>query len=164
LSAGSGFIYRFIRQRENFPRVDFAVEITFVGTHKGHWLTEITAILENKGLVRHHVKSIEFELRCLFDKDDLTEADEKARFQTMVPHVIKKGSWLASRWTGGTIIDAGIRARYPYVYALPENARFLYVIGQFIYADGTVHKASRLFQVPLNDNQSQSATELVQAN
>jgi hypothetical protein len=161
---GLWIYYRFIRQRENFPRVDFKVEIAFVGIHKGRWLTQITALLENKGLVRHTMKNIQFELRCLLDNDDLIEADEEARFQTKIPHVIKKGSWLAPRWTGGTIIDAGIPARYPYVYALPANARFLYVIGEFTYEDGTIHKASRLFQVPLKDKENQSETEIVQAN
>jgi hypothetical protein len=144
--------YRFVRTRENHPKVSFDVGLAFVGVHRGQWLTEVVAEIENRGLVEHEVHNFKFEVLYLRGDEQLQESQESDRQQIIIPTRLKAGYWIKSP----TVIDPGVRARYPFVVALPANASFVRVKGEFIWKEGTVHKASRLFAVPAPSHPSDS--------
>src|SRR5438132_3184136 len=75
--AGGFWTYRrFIRQQEDFPHIQFAVDVNFVGVQDGSWLLEVVALVENKGKVRHTVKKFDFDLRYLKPGDPVKLGDE----------------------------------------------------------------------------------------
>ncbi len=140
---------RFFREREACPLISFDISANFVGLHRNQWLVEVTARIENKGRVQHTLKDFTIEIRSLHAKDTLTDSDEEHRCQPIIPHQLKETSWVKH----DSIVDPGITSKYPYVIALPEDARFISVKGQFLWgSENTLQKSSRLFAVPVRND------------
>lgn len=62
---------KFVRQREGAPKIRFDIDITFVSKIGDNWIAELTASIENKGLVQHKIdaSTFTFNLRaCLKNK------------------------------------------------------------------------------------------------
>jgi hypothetical protein len=139
---------KFVRRREHAPRVDFTVEVGFVGEQREHWLVDIQAFVNNEGLVRHTFRVFDFELRCLYDEDAVLDGGDEIGGQTLIPHLLRHGSWLPEGW-GESFIEPGLRTRYSYVASVPRRASFVLLHGELEYGDGRVtHTAERLLQVP----------------
>jgi hypothetical protein len=83
--------YRFVRTREDYPKVNFAVGLEFVGVHNYRWLTEVVAEVENRGLVEHEIHNFRFELFYLSNNDDLEQSRTPKRPQTVIPRLITEG-------------------------------------------------------------------------
>ncbi|MER5228261.1 hypothetical protein, partial [Streptomyces flaveus] len=62
---------RRLQQREHAERIDFGVEVRFVGVHGEDWLVELAAMLDNKGQVQHATNHLTFELRWVYPDDPL---------------------------------------------------------------------------------------------
>jgi hypothetical protein len=88
------------KRREHFPRVEFTVDVEFVGRQVDEWLVSLSALLVNKGLVRYTVEQFTFDLRCALADEALQEGGEAIDHQTSIPHLVKEGSWSASSWHG----------------------------------------------------------------
>jgi hypothetical protein len=137
-----------VRRREHAPRVDFTVDVGFVGRQQQRWLIEVRALINNEGLVRHTCRELSFDLRCLFEADALIDGDATIGGQTLVPHVVAHASWLPDDWDE-TFIEPGLRTRYSYVTSLPDHASFVLLHGFLAYGDGrVVHTAECLLKVP----------------
>ncbi|MEJ2363659.1 MAG: hypothetical protein P8075_01955 [Deltaproteobacteria bacterium] len=138
---------RFVRQREDYPHIDFRVDLRFVGLHSGSWVVEIIAWLENKGRVQHKISKFTFDLRYLIDSDKLQRAEQFGG-QILFPHKAAKGSWLPQDWEF-TFIDPGIRTHYSYIGTLPAEARIALLHGWFEYQGGREwHSAEKIVPVP----------------
>jgi hypothetical protein len=135
--------------REHVPRVDFHVDIRFVGPHQGAWITEVLAFIDNKGAVKYETQLLKFELRALLESDPLVAGSESIGFQTEIPHVLKTGSWLPASWSG-TFIEPGISTKYSYVASVPQNATVVLLHGLVKYASDVevTHTAEALVAVP----------------
>jgi hypothetical protein len=137
-----------VRRREHAPRVDFTVDVGFMGEQRRSWLIDVRAFINNEGLVRHTCRELNFELRCLYEDDHLVDGDDAIGRQTLVPHVLKRGSWLPHDWDE-TFIEPGLRTRYSYVTSLPQHASFVLLHGFLVYGDGRIeHTAECLVKVP----------------
>ncbi len=139
---------RFVRQREDYPHIDFTVDLKFVAVHGDSWIVEIIACLENKGCVQHQISDFDFDLRYLEHSDELQLAD---RFggQVLFPHKAAQGSWLPEDW-GYTFIEPGIRTHYSYIAALPAQAHIALLHGWFAYrGDREAHTAEKIVPVPI---------------
>ncbi len=145
---GGIWTYRLFVQREKgIPRIEFTVDIAFVGKQGDQWLVELLAFVENKGLVQHTASNFNFDVRCLLESDQIKEGDERIDFQINIPHKLKEGSWLPLEWKA-TRIDPGLKTRYSYVYAIPTSATFVLLHGRFTYANNILHTADKLIYVP----------------
>jgi len=139
---------KFVRRREHAPRVDFTVEVGFVGEQREHWLVDLQAFVNNEGLVRHTFRVFKFELRCLYDNDAVLDGGDDMGGQTLIPHLLRQGAWLPEEW-GESFIEPGLRTRYSYVASVPRRAAFVLLHGVLVYGDGRVtHTAERLVHVP----------------
>jgi hypothetical protein len=137
-----------VSRREHAPRVDFTVDVEFVGQQRDRWLIDVRAFVNNEGLVRHSFREFSFDLRCLYEDDHLVDDDETIGGQTLVPHVLKRGSWLPSHWDE-SFIEPGLRTRYSYVTTVPEHSSFVLLHGVLVYGDDRVeHTAECLVKVP----------------
>ncbi len=81
---------KFIYRREKEPRAEFSVDLDFIGTQGNSWLVEVSAYVENKGLVRHPVRNFKLRLRYLCDDDQVIDGEENLKFQVLFPHSINE--------------------------------------------------------------------------
>jgi hypothetical protein len=136
-------------QREHAPKVDFRVDLRFVGPHQDAWITEVLAFIDNKGLVKYETQSLDFELRALLESDPLAIGDESIGFQTYIPHVLVTGTWLPATWSN-TFIEPGIATKYSYVTSVPRNATIVLLHARVEYVSDVevAHTAEALVAVP----------------
>src|SRR6266567_737796 len=59
---------KFIYRREKEPRAEFSVDLDFIGSQGNSWLVEVSAYVENRGLVRQPVRNFKLRLRYLYEK------------------------------------------------------------------------------------------------
>ncbi|WP_033329390.1 hypothetical protein [Streptomyces yerevanensis] len=85
---------RRLQRREHAERIDFGVEVRFVGVHGEDWLVELAAMLDNKGQVQHATNHLTFELRWVYPDDPLVAGSADIGGQVFIPHVLATGSWL----------------------------------------------------------------------
>jgi hypothetical protein len=139
---------KILRRREHRPRIDFSVDVAFVGEQGNQWLVDVQAFVNNEGLVRHVFRTFSFDLRCLYAGDELVEGGQQIGHQTVIPHVLKEGSWLPGDWAA-TFIEPGLRTRYSFVTSVPSRASFVLLHGLLVYGDSHVaHTAESLVRVP----------------
>ena len=150
LGVGAVWTYqRFIRTREANPKIQFTVDISFVTQQDNYWVAEALAFLENKGLVRHDIRTFSFDIRYL-KKGDAIEA--KNAFAVFVPHDGGEGTWLPSGW-GETNIEPGLLTRYSSLIRVPIEATAVLIHGRFMYAENDWHTADKLVPVPTSAQQ-----------
>lgn len=128
---GSWVYWRFIRQRENQPNIDFTAEIRVVGQHSEGWIVELVAMITNKGKVQHRLETFEFDLNAL-DFTDPVELRTEWGNQVHFPHLITKGSFLPDG-TQYFFIDPGNTARYSHVTRVPPTVQFVILHAWFEY-------------------------------
>ena len=136
-------------ERQDVPRVDFRVDVRFVGPHQDAWIIEVLAFIDNKGLVKYATQSFKFELRALLEPDPLVTGGESIGFQTEIPHVLITGSWIPAGWPN-TFIEPGMETKYSYVTSAPQNATILLLHGRVEYVSDVevAHTAEALVAVP----------------
>ena len=50
-------LFKFIRTRENHPKIELTVDLRVIGRHQDKIIIEVIIDLLNKGLVRHYINS-----------------------------------------------------------------------------------------------------------
>ena len=146
---GAWALRKYVFRKEDFPRIEMTVNISFVGMHKNEWIVELLGLLKNKGAVPHAIQDLRFELRCLSAMDGIEDGD-KVGGQLFFGTVLKEGSWTPSDSNKPMLILPGVALRYSYVYHVPITARFLILHGKLEYARGGIDhlRADRVFRVP----------------
>jgi hypothetical protein len=146
--AGIWAYTKFIYRREKEPRAEFTIDLEFVGIQGNEWLVEVSAYVENKGLVRHPVRNFKVALRYLCATDKVTDGEENIKFQVMFPHSINERIGKRERllWKE-THIDPGLRYRNSYVTFLPVEATFVLLHGSFEY-EHERFTAQKVLKVP----------------
>jgi hypothetical protein len=150
LALGIGALWtyqRFVRTREANPKIQFTVDISFVIQQNGFWVAEALAFLENKGLVRHDIKTFSFDVRYFLEGDPI---HKDVGFTVYVPNEddeSNEGSWLPKEW-GSTYIEPGLLTRYSSLIRIPVAATAVLIHGKFMYSDDDWHTADKLVRVP----------------
>lgn len=149
ITVGGGWAFwKFVVHREGHPRIEFSVDVNFVGKQGDEWMVEVLGLMENKGNVPHKMTNLWFDLKYLKKGDDLAE---NARFgdQIDIKHLLKEGSWLPSVDEVYTRLYPGISIRYNFIYKVPADASFLLIHGLLDYGKkGEQTRADRLVKVP----------------
>jgi len=146
--AGIWAYIKFIYRREKEPRAEFTIDLEFVGIQGNEWLAEISANVENKGLVRHPVRNFKVVLRYLCAADKVSDGGENIKFQVVFPHSINERIDKKERllWKD-TFIDPGLRYRNSYVTFVPVEATFVLLHGSFEY-ENERFTAQKVVKVP----------------
>ena len=138
---------RFIKQRENYAFIEFAVDIEFIGQQGDFWIVELVAILENKGKVQHSFRKLSFDL-ALMNATDSVRPSDKYGGQTLFPHENRPTAWIPD---GLYFIEPGVKAKYSYLTQIPAQATFVMLHGQFTYENQSAwHTAEKTRSVPKN--------------
>ncbi|MGD2089272.1 MAG: hypothetical protein PVH61_24055 [Candidatus Aminicenantes bacterium] len=149
---GGGWALRkYVFQKEDYPRIEFSVDINFVGTHKSQWIIEVLGLLQNKGEVPHKIRDLRFEIRYLSREDKIEAGDDSIGGQLRFRKPVKQGSWTPADSSGPMVILPGISLRYSYVYHVPTTIAFVMLHGKMKYARGGIEdlRADRVVKVPV---------------
>ena len=139
----------------------FTLDVDFIGEIKEKWIVELSAQIENKGLVRHQIdaNSFIFNLRYLTEKDSLDNqevlASNNKTYQVNFKNEVRLRSdneecrWLPSDWNY-TFIEPGTSQKYSHVISIPKNAKFLLFHSNFSYKDKSLefHSSEKVVKVP----------------
>ncbi|MCB9450933.1 MAG: hypothetical protein H6672_05805 [Anaerolineaceae bacterium] len=140
---------KYVFQREGSPRIDFSVDVNFVGVHKDCWVIEILGMLKNHGGVPHKITDLSFNLRYFDTTDSLVEGPDDINQQLLIPNISKRGVWTPARSKEPMIILPGVTLRYSYLHWIPPTAKFLLLHGLLKYHEsGLEHRADAVLKVP----------------
>ena len=133
---------------ELFPRAYFEVDVNFVGARDGQIVCEISATLENKGVVPLKIKDITFVLRGLKQLDKLEIGGDAIRHQLNFHRTLAAGDFVPTSWDY-TFIYPGVRTEYNFVTTIADDIEFVRIQGDFNYDDPSrSHHAAKVLRVP----------------
>lgn len=145
--------WRFVRQRDDCPKIEFNVDMKFVGIQNERCLIEATVIVKNKGLVRHRLSDFKLNVRYLLPEDRLVSGGQCINYQTDFTHSINSDEALKSRhvvpWN--PFVDPGVTQPFVYITSIPSSATYVLLWTEFRYSntrDSKRHLAQRVFKVP----------------
>ena len=156
---------KFVRRRESEPATNLDLDVLFAGCQDEKWLIEVTAVLENKSLVRQTYKDFRLRIRYLLPGDKVIDGDDERLHQQLIfPHtttVLKDqdGKKVERFFVGEA--DRDKRENYinpnqiflqRYITSIPVNATFIWVKADFIFdqrsSEDVRTSSQRLFKVP----------------
>jgi hypothetical protein len=145
---GFWVLWRFVLQRERFSRIEFSLELTVLGRLGDRIVVEPTAVVTNRGPVRHWLTDFRFDLHYLPLDSIPCDGDERINYQTLFQPLIKKRQWVPGSWIS-SFVDPGATQRFSYVTTVPANAAFLLLYSQFKYRDSQseFHTSQKAFRV-----------------
>lgn len=154
LVIGACWVYfRFIRTRENHPKIQFDIDLRLLGRQDEKIIIEVVAILENKGVVRHRVNNFTCDILVLRENKPVIPGDERINYQVLFEKAnpAKTGSrdttrivWIPEKWYE-SFVDAGVKQRYTYLAAVSGDAAFIGVYSQFYYKGEDSDRSKDLF-------------------
>jgi len=137
------------KQDELFPRIGFEVSANFVGIHGDHVVTELVAVLENRGQVPLKIRHFSFKLRGLSKSSAVQKGTAAIRGQLLFPVVIEEGDFVPPSWDH-SFVYPGVKTEYNFVTAIPRTIAFVRMQGDFEYLGrrGSSHHAAKIMAVP----------------
>lgn len=160
LIAGIWTLYRFGLSREQYPKLQFDLNLNQLGTSRDKQVVELVATITNKGIARQYIKGFRFNVLTFDDNTpfDLTDAKIEKRLKF---NKLNKGtedskgelSWIDSHYP--VFVDGGISREFRYVTALDKNVRFVMIYSKFdheekrwFYKDRSEHyRLSKTFAI-----------------
>jgi hypothetical protein len=149
LTGGWWAFVKWRRQDELFPRINFEVSANFVGLQGDHVVTELVAVLENKGQVPLKIHHFSFKLRGLSKAGAIEKGAPAIRGQLLFPVVLDEGEFIPASWDY-SFVYPGVRTEYNFVTAIPGTIAFVRMQGDFEYKGrrDSSHHAAKILAVP----------------
>jgi hypothetical protein len=146
--AGSWAYWKFVLQREAYPKIEFQLDARPLGRQGGRLVLELLATMKNVGAVRHRAPQFSLNLRYVTSSDPIASGDSKINFQTRFPHSTNKELGLEKRafvpWR--PFVEPGVTQIFTYVADVPDGTTFVLVQSEFCYDDEwrTTHSAQKV--------------------
>ena len=133
---------KYILQRENVAKIHSSLSIAFISKNNNFWVTEIAALIENKGLVKHKIFSSTFlfELRYISKDSNLINQKIDSNHEThqvlfdkpiyLNEKQIIENKWLPENWEFITI-EPGIKRRISLIVSIPIEAKTIFLRSKF---------------------------------
>lgn len=139
------------RQDELFPRVNFEVSANFLGLHGEHVVTELVAVLENKGQVPLKIHNFTFKLLGLSGASCVEKGTTNIRGQLLFPMVLDEGEFVPRSWEYSFVYPA-VKTEYNFVTAIPRAVAFVRMQADFEYLDRkeASHHAAKILAVDVS--------------
>lgn len=160
LIGGFWTYFKFIKQREAYPKIMFGLDINVIGSTEEKWIIELAAIIENQGLVRHKIntETFIFSLRYLNENDKIenqviTGTNNKTH-QVFFKNKLKlrddesNNKWLSDDWKY-TYIEPNTKQKYSHIISVDKEVKFLLLHSRFKYADKKLdfHSAEKIIEI-----------------
>jgi hypothetical protein len=145
---GGWALWRFVLQLEAHARIEFDLDLRVLGSQGERLLVEVLAIITNRGVVRHWLSDLRFDLHHLRRDQELVEGDDRINRQVLFDPLVRKRYWIPPVWRS-SFIDPGVTQRYTYVTSIPADSSYLLLYAQFKYPDqeSEFHTAQKTFRV-----------------
>jgi len=75
--AGAWTVYRFGIAREQYPKLQFELQLNKLGTSRDKVIVELIAVITNKGIARQYLKGFRFNILTFDDEMPLDMSDPK---------------------------------------------------------------------------------------
>jgi len=152
-----------IKRRADHPRIEYEVDVQFIGKHKDFYFVELLGYINNVGLIAFELKpkDLNFELFALtpqneveyidFSPNDTGEKDlikdDPKEGRIKFPKLLLKKRWLP--WK--TYVEPNVQQRYSYNTTVPTDCSFLLLRGIFDYHGDKkfFHKVEKMVKVPM---------------
>lgn len=148
VAGGWWAVEKWRKRDEHFPRIDFEVTANFIGVQDGSIITEVVAILENKGLVPLKIKTFRCKIQGLKGGEGLQRGGEEIRGQLLFTQELALGALIPKHWEY-TFVYPGVKTQYNYVTIIPESTAFIRVQADFEYmTNRESHHTAKILKVP----------------
>jgi hypothetical protein len=137
---------RYNAKESDYPHIESAPEISFIGQQDHFWIVELKAVLNNKGKAPHKVHKFRFDLDAIY-ADDPIDVSKKWGGQVHFNNEITKGSFVPKGYSY-CVIGPQVTSTYTYVARVPDWATFLIFHCSFDYGPGFSHWMRKTVQVP----------------
>ena len=135
--AGAWSLYRFGIAREQYPKLQFELQLNKLGESRDKVIVELIAVITNKGIARQYIKGFRFNILTFDDQTPFDMSDPKIEKRLKFNKVNKpadngsKGelSWIDSKYP--VFVDGGIAREFRYVTALDKDVRFVMIYSKF---------------------------------
>lgn len=146
--AGIYALYKYFKRDELFPRIQFDVDIHFIGSQNDEVVLEIIALIENKGVVPIKLDDLRFSLRSIKADEELSFGTDNINGQLLFETKVKDSSWIGQHWNY-TFVYPGVKTRYTHATKVPKDTAFLLLRGIFLYKnDDDFHTSAKIFKIP----------------
>jgi hypothetical protein len=158
--AGIWSLYRFGLSREQYPKLQFDLNINKLGISRDKQIVELVAVISNKGIARQYIKGFRFNILTFDDETPFDMSDPKIEKRLKFNKLNKgtedsKGelSWIDSHYP--VFVDGGISREFRYVTAVDKDVRFVMIYSKFdheekrwFYKDQSEHyRLSKTFAI-----------------
>jgi hypothetical protein len=138
--AGAWSLYRFGISREQYPKLQFELQLNKLGMSRDKQIIELIAVITNKGIARQYIKGFRFNILTFDDETPFDMSDQKIEKRLKFNKLNKgtedsKGelSWIDSHYP--VFVDGGISREFRYVTALDKDVRFVMIYSKFDHED-----------------------------
>src|SRR5688572_18861206 len=130
ITAGFWAYYRFGITRERHPKLQFDLELEVLGKTDQHYIVQLIAIVENKGLTRQYIHDFKFSLLYLNKNSEIDLTDENINHQIRFTSILRSKSWLTQK-TSTPFVDGNIKQQFTYNTVIPADADFVLIYSKF---------------------------------
>ncbi|MBC7774943.1 MAG: hypothetical protein H7246_05840 [Phycisphaerae bacterium] len=157
---GSWVYFKFIRTRENHPKIQFDIDLRLLGRQEEKILVEIVGVIVNKGSVRHWLNDFICDVLILkkgdkvetggkfinhqiaFSKHNPLKMDEKDVQEKFDDRIV----WIPDDWYE-SFIDPGVEQKYTYLTSVPNDTTFVSIFSRFITKNQDFHTAQKTYSI-----------------
>ncbi|MBK9985391.1 MAG: hypothetical protein IPP15_24130 [Saprospiraceae bacterium] len=135
--AGAWTLFRFGISREQFPKLQFDLNLIQLGISRDKHIVELVAMITNKGIARQYIHDFRFNILTFddntpFDTSDI-KIEKRLKFNkfNMGTGPDSKGElkWIDTKYP--VFVDGGISREFRYVVALDYDVRFVMIYSKF---------------------------------
>ena len=114
------------------------MDLEFVGLQDDKWVVQVTAILENRSLIRVKYEDFQVTLRYLLMNDTVEDGDSRLAYQLHFPRTIDERIGGAKRmFANAEYINPRQEFKHRYITYLPADATFVWVQCKFFVKLGS---------------------------
>ena len=144
---GAWIFFRYLSQREFYPRMEFNTNINFKNETDDLFIVEIYCSIRNVGSVRHKPKKLYFSVKGIKPTDEYEDGDDKILNQLNFPHPVKNGLWFPENWKY-SYIEPGTTQEYRHLAKISKEYSALMIHGKMHYRLRGYRTANRLVAMP----------------
>lgn len=124
--------WKFFLNRENESKIELDLDIKLVGKSQNTLILELSAVLTNKGLVRHIIENFSFDFLYLSNADSIIKGDEIIDHQLLFPNKLFNDpqQWVSKKWYQA-FVDAGVTRKFSHITFIPADSKYGLLITRF---------------------------------
>ena len=149
LIAGLWALFRFGIAREQYPKLQFDLQLNKLGASRDKQIIELVAVISNKGMVRQYIRDFTFNILVFDDNTPFDMIDEKIEKRLKFKELAKGRHW--DNPAHKPFVDGGMSRTFSYVTALEKEVKFVMIYSKF-------HHKSKYWLIPRSEQYHISKT------